>query len=483
MSPTCTRRTGVLAAIELEGLQRLHGEVAEVVPLLLPVVDAVSQVGVVADEDVHDGQDLAVVRHEGLADQARLSVLALVADHEVLQHLEHLDDDGPDSRVERRLERDDELRDDGQHLLALRRLHHVVHALLGQEGVGLLHLPQPVEEDGQVVVVVQLLHVHFPRNAVVDAAMVHLDGQVASLIEAPELGIGRVGPLLEGSEGQPEALGLRWSRQRPSGRLGPQSPAEARVLLQELLALRLRGGLAQAEGRHVNLGRGNGLVASGAQRQGLTEKGRRGEERRGEDESLSATFSYGSTAASSCWLSGAWGDQVQAGEALWRGRSFVESSCLSWLAELLKPARTCPEGKAAKACETEDRRTFSLMTVASKGEPVSECRTGRGLTRISTALMLSHCSPSTLDAACPSGPLAIGRATAGRFSNAAKGAPSFVRDSGFAAAAVYWDERFVPLLQAPGQVTGRVEEFPAAGPVEGDLGPGRGTFASSYYSI
>ena len=40
---------------------------------------------------------------------------------------------------------------------------------------------------------------HLPADAVVDAAVLDLDGQVAALIEAAELGIGRVVALMEGA--------------------------------------------------------------------------------------------------------------------------------------------------------------------------------------------------------------------------------------------------------------------------------------------
>lgn len=53
------------------------------------------------------------------------------------------------------LDGDDELRDDGQDLVGP-SAEHVVHALLREKRVGHLQLAEPVEEDWQVVVEIQL---------------------------------------------------------------------------------------------------------------------------------------------------------------------------------------------------------------------------------------------------------------------------------------------------------------------------------------
>ena len=58
----------VVATVHLELFECLLDEVTEVLQLALRVVDVVAHVQVVGLEEVHDGQDLAVVGHEGLAD-------------------------------------------------------------------------------------------------------------------------------------------------------------------------------------------------------------------------------------------------------------------------------------------------------------------------------------------------------------------------------------------------------------------------------
>ena len=58
----------VVATVLLEKLECLLDKVAEVLLLALGVVDSVALVEVLLLEEVHDGQNLAVVGHEGLAD-------------------------------------------------------------------------------------------------------------------------------------------------------------------------------------------------------------------------------------------------------------------------------------------------------------------------------------------------------------------------------------------------------------------------------
>ncbi len=65
-------------------------------------------------------------------------------------------------------------------------LKHVLHALHRKKAVRLLRLPDAIKEDGQVVVVVQLLDLHFPGNHILGSSVVHRDGQVPTLVEPAE---------------------------------------------------------------------------------------------------------------------------------------------------------------------------------------------------------------------------------------------------------------------------------------------------------
>jgi hypothetical protein len=93
-------------------------------------------------------------------------------------------------RVERRFDRNDELRHDRQDLRAP-LVQQIGDALHRDEPTRLLLFPQPVKEQRQVVVEVQLVNLHLPRELVVHAALVDLAGQVAALIEPTQLLRGR----------------------------------------------------------------------------------------------------------------------------------------------------------------------------------------------------------------------------------------------------------------------------------------------------
>ena len=58
----------IISAVRLEKLERLNDQVAKVAGLALAVVDRVALVQVLGLEEVHDGQDLAVVGHQGFTD-------------------------------------------------------------------------------------------------------------------------------------------------------------------------------------------------------------------------------------------------------------------------------------------------------------------------------------------------------------------------------------------------------------------------------
>ena len=59
---------GVIATMLLEKFERLLDQVAQVLLFALRVVNSVALVEVLLFEEVHDGENLTVVGHEGLAD-------------------------------------------------------------------------------------------------------------------------------------------------------------------------------------------------------------------------------------------------------------------------------------------------------------------------------------------------------------------------------------------------------------------------------
>ena len=194
----------VVAAVHLEKLERFLNEVAEVLLLALRVVDAVAHVDVLLLEEVHDGEDLTVIGHKGLTD----GVAAL---DEGLKDVERGGDDRGVTRVQSRcdrlkvndffqisltLDRDDQLGNDGEDL-GLTVVEKVKNALAREEAVRLLLLTDALHEDGQVVMVVELLNFNLPGNSV-RRAVLDLDRQISAVVETTELGR-RDGSLLDGS--------------------------------------------------------------------------------------------------------------------------------------------------------------------------------------------------------------------------------------------------------------------------------------------
>jgi len=75
--------------VGLKHFKRVLNQVAHVKSLSLGVVNLVAEVGVALLEEIHHGQNLSVVWHEGFAD-------GVTAGHEGLQNLQG---DGDDLRV------------------------------------------------------------------------------------------------------------------------------------------------------------------------------------------------------------------------------------------------------------------------------------------------------------------------------------------------------------------------------------------------
>ena len=81
--------------MRLEHFERLHDEVAKVLSLTLAVVDRITLIQVLGLEQVHDGQDLTVVWHQGLTD-------GVTAKDELLQDMQSGGNDIGVTGVERR---------------------------------------------------------------------------------------------------------------------------------------------------------------------------------------------------------------------------------------------------------------------------------------------------------------------------------------------------------------------------------------------
>jgi len=168
---------GILTTMLLEELKGALDEVSQDHSFTLAVLDLVSKVQVAGLEEVENGEDLSVVGYEGLTNSLR-------ALDERLEDLEGHSNNLGVASVKGGFDRDDELRDDGEYLSST-LLEHVADSLDGKESVGVDLLTDAFEEDGEVVMVVELLDIHFPVDFVLGAVL-NGNGQVSSVVEASE---------------------------------------------------------------------------------------------------------------------------------------------------------------------------------------------------------------------------------------------------------------------------------------------------------
>ena len=86
------------------------------------------------------------------------------------------------------LDGDDELGDDGENL-STTLLKHVEDTLDGEESVWVLLLTDTLEENGEVMMVVELLDLNLPVDTVLRAVL-NGDGEISTVVEAAELASG-----------------------------------------------------------------------------------------------------------------------------------------------------------------------------------------------------------------------------------------------------------------------------------------------------
>ena len=161
--------------MSLERLQRLLDQIANILALLLAIVDTVAAVQVHVLESVQNGQDLAVVWYERLADM-------IGAHDKMLKHLERRADDRSAASVKRVLDRDYKLRYNRQDLAAA-VFEHVVYALPRKELVRMRRLAEAVEEERQVVMVVQFFNLDLPRDTVALSVVIKRNREIATLVK------------------------------------------------------------------------------------------------------------------------------------------------------------------------------------------------------------------------------------------------------------------------------------------------------------
>jgi len=167
----------IFSTVNLEHFEGLLDEISEVGGLALAVVDLVSKVLVADLEQVEHGEDLTVIRDESLADR-------VTARYERLQDLQCDRDDLNVTCVQGDLDWDDQLGDNWQYLSAS-LLKHVEDTLDCEESVWILLLADSFEKDREVMVVIELLDLYLPVDAVLWAVL-NSNRQVTSVVETSE---------------------------------------------------------------------------------------------------------------------------------------------------------------------------------------------------------------------------------------------------------------------------------------------------------
>ena len=94
------------------------------------------------------------------------------------------------------LDGDNKLGDDGENL-STTLLKHVEDTLDCEESVRILLLTDALEENGQIMMIVELLNLNLPVDAVL-GTMLDSNGKVTAVIETAELA-GRDGSVVEGT--------------------------------------------------------------------------------------------------------------------------------------------------------------------------------------------------------------------------------------------------------------------------------------------
>ncbi len=187
----------ITAAVPFQCVQCLLHKVSQVLALPLAVLNLVPQVAVLAVEQIQHWQQLPVVRHKRLSDQ-RAALDVHVARGELLQHAAREGHHLSVACVEGVLQGNDKLRYHWQNLVPA-ELKQVADALPSQKLVRVFRFAQAVREQRQEVVEIQGLDLGLPRQLVVHVALINDARQVATLIEAAQLGVRGVLTLLEGA--------------------------------------------------------------------------------------------------------------------------------------------------------------------------------------------------------------------------------------------------------------------------------------------
>lgn len=164
--------------MHFEQLEGLLNQISEVISFPLAVINFITQVGVFGLEQVHDWQDLSIVRHKGFSD-------GVGASNKSLQDFQSDTNNFWVSSVQSSLDWNNQLGDDWQDFGST-FLKHVENTLHGEESVWVHFLSDTLEKDWQVVMVVELLNFYFPVDFVLGSVL-NGDWKISSVVKESEL--------------------------------------------------------------------------------------------------------------------------------------------------------------------------------------------------------------------------------------------------------------------------------------------------------
>ena len=136
----------------------LLDQISEVVSFSLTVINLVTEVSIFGFEQIHNWKDLSVVWHKSLSN-------GVGAGHEGLQDFQGDGDNLWVPGVQSSLNWDNELGDDWQDL-GSSLLEHIKNTLDCEESVWVHFLPNALEKDWEVMVIIQLLNLYLPVDFV-----------------------------------------------------------------------------------------------------------------------------------------------------------------------------------------------------------------------------------------------------------------------------------------------------------------------------
>jgi len=164
--------------VHFKQLKGLLNEITKVVSFSLRVINLVAHVQVLGFEEVHDWKNLSVVWHKSFSN-------CITACNKSLQDFKGNSNNLGVTSVQGSLNRDNQLWNDWEDL-GTSDFEEIEDTLDGKESVGINLFADTLEENGEIVMVVELLSVDFPTDFILRTVF-NCNGEVTSVVEESKL--------------------------------------------------------------------------------------------------------------------------------------------------------------------------------------------------------------------------------------------------------------------------------------------------------